>query len=91
MATPSRCIPAFAPELAWLNQTAALEAAGETFLKRFPARAPSPAFMTARYGHDDGHQPPPVHDRLAQHSGGGGLSSMTGILGTGKNGDDFFV
>ena len=67
-----------------------LEAAGETFLKRFPAQAPSPAFTTARYGHDDGHQPPPVHDRLAQHSGSGGLSSMTGILGTGKNGDDFF-
>jgi hypothetical protein len=67
-----------------------LEAAGETFFKRFPARAPSPATKTARYGHDDGHQPPPVHDRLAQHSGGGGLKSITCVFGAGKNGGDFF-
>ena len=67
-----------------------LEAAGETFLKRFPAQAPSPAFTTARYGHDDGHQPLPVHDRLAQHSGGGGLRIMTCVFGAGKNGDEFF-
>ncbi len=82
--------PGLSARICMAQPNRSLEAAGETFFKRFPARAPSPAIKTARYGYDDGHQPPPVHDRLAQHSGGGGLKSITCVFGAGKNGDDFF-
>ena len=38
--------------------------------------------LTARYGIGTGRRPPPARERLAKHSGGGGLSIIGAVSDT---------